>query len=95
MIPARRDGATGSAVDAAERKMRDAGISDAGIAAFERLRGLLRAGDRGVLPTAELEPVDGVPALADLPAPGPAERREALDPPSSSASTAAWGRRWG
>jgi UTP--glucose-1-phosphate uridylyltransferase len=57
-------------MEAAEAKMRAAGIGPVGIATFRRLHGLLVAGDRGVLPSAELEPVRDLPRLADLPEAG-------------------------
>jgi UTP--glucose-1-phosphate uridylyltransferase len=55
---------------AAEAKMRDGGVSELGIAAFRRLYGLLEAGDRGLLPTAELTPATGLPSYESLPAAG-------------------------
>jgi UTP--glucose-1-phosphate uridylyltransferase len=54
--------------DAAERKMRAAGLPDAAITAFAGLRAQLAGGTPGVLPTDELEPVPGVPRLDDAPA---------------------------
>lgn len=60
---------TGAA--AAEARMRAAGVSDAGVRAFDRLYGLLVGGDRGVLASAELEPVPAVPSLEDLDGGGP------------------------
>src|SRR3954468_3113887 len=57
-------------LEAAVAKMRAAGVGELGITAFERAYGKLVAGDRGVLPTAELEPVRDVPALEDLEPPG-------------------------
>jgi UTP--glucose-1-phosphate uridylyltransferase len=48
--------------------MRSDGASEAAIAAFARLYERARAGDTGVLPSAELEPVTDVPALEELPA---------------------------
>jgi UTP--glucose-1-phosphate uridylyltransferase len=51
---------------AAEARMRAAGVSDVGVRAFARLYGLLLAGDRGVLESAQLEPVRGVPSLEEL-----------------------------
>jgi UTP--glucose-1-phosphate uridylyltransferase len=52
---------------AAEAKMRDGGVSELGIAAFDRLYGLLVAGDLGLLPTASLTPASGLPAYESLP----------------------------
>jgi UTP--glucose-1-phosphate uridylyltransferase len=48
--------------------MRADGASEAAIAAFVRLYQRARSGERGLLPSAELEPVIDVPALEDLPA---------------------------
>jgi UTP--glucose-1-phosphate uridylyltransferase len=55
-----------SGMAAGERKMREDGLPDGAIAAFGRLYRQLAAGDEGLLPTAELEPVADVPALEDL-----------------------------
>ena len=55
-----------SGLAAGERKMREDGLPDGAIAAFGRLYRQLAAGDQGLLPTAELEPVADVPALDDL-----------------------------
>jgi UTP--glucose-1-phosphate uridylyltransferase len=51
----------------AEEKMRDAGQSEGAIQAFRSAYARLRAGDSGMLPTDELEPVVDVPELAELP----------------------------
>jgi UTP--glucose-1-phosphate uridylyltransferase len=51
---------------AAEARMRAAGVSDTGVRAFARLYELFAGGDRGVLASAELEPVPAVPSLEDL-----------------------------
>ena len=63
-------------LQAAERKMRDAGQSDEAIRAFAGAYERLAGGESGMLPTAELEPATGVPTLDDLPA---AEESGALD----------------
>jgi UTP--glucose-1-phosphate uridylyltransferase len=55
-------------IAAAVGRMRADGAGEAAIAAFTRLYERARAGDAGVLPSAELEPVNDVPALEDLPA---------------------------
>jgi UTP--glucose-1-phosphate uridylyltransferase len=55
-----------SGLEAAERKMRDEGLPDAAVTAFRRLYGQLAAGERGLLPTDELEPVQDVPQLEEL-----------------------------
>ena len=61
-----------SGLAAGERKMREDGLPDGAVAAFGRLYRQLAAGDQGLLPTAELEPVADVPALEDLEAAAPA-----------------------
>ena len=55
-----------SGLAAAERKMRDDGLPAGAVAAFGRLYRQLAAGDQGLLPTDELEPVDDIPALDAL-----------------------------
>jgi UTP--glucose-1-phosphate uridylyltransferase len=52
---------------AAQQMMRADGAGEAAVAAFTRLYERALAGDRGVLPSAELEPVTDVPGLEDLP----------------------------
>src|SRR5687768_2261329 len=61
---------------AAVGKMRREGLGDAAVANFEHYYERLRSGDAGVLPEAELEPVDEVPRFEDLP---DADPGEALD----------------
>ena len=51
----------------AEEKMRRAGVADAAIATFRHYYEQLEAGESGLLPDAELEPVGDVPDLEDLP----------------------------
>jgi UTP--glucose-1-phosphate uridylyltransferase len=58
--------ATGIA--AAVGRMRADGASGLAVAAFTRLYERARSGERGLLPSAELEPVTDVPPLEDLPA---------------------------
>lgn len=48
------------------RKMRDAGLSEAAVAAFDRAWRQAAAGESGMMPEASLEPADGIPALADV-----------------------------
>jgi UTP--glucose-1-phosphate uridylyltransferase len=60
---------------AAEDKMRAAGQHEEAIGAFRAAYERLAAGESGLLPSAELEPADGVLALEDLPQ---AEAAEAL-----------------
>src|SRR2546423_13425506 len=59
-------------------KMRAAGVADLAIRNFEYYYRLLEEGEAGVLPEAELEPVDEVPDAEDLPGGGDAARH-ALD----------------
>jgi len=47
-----------------ERKMREAGLPSVAIRAFERAYSAFAAGERGLLPRAELEEVGEIPALA-------------------------------
>jgi UTP--glucose-1-phosphate uridylyltransferase len=59
-------------------KMRAGGVADLAIRNFEHYYCLLEAGDAGVLPESELEPVEGVPDAEELPEGGEGAR-EALD----------------
>jgi UTP--glucose-1-phosphate uridylyltransferase len=59
-------------------KMRAAGVADLAIRNFEHYYGLLEEGDAGVLPEAEIEPVEDVSDADDLPGGGDAAR-DALD----------------
>src|SRR5687768_8786290 len=47
--------------------MRSAGVGEAAIAAFVHYYERLLAGERGVVPESEIEPVEHVESLADLP----------------------------
>jgi len=58
--------------------MREAGLAEPAVAAFLHALGKLEAGDGGLLPDAELTPVDDVPSATGLPDAGP-EVRELLD----------------
>jgi UTP--glucose-1-phosphate uridylyltransferase len=58
-------------VSAATDKMRAEGLPEVAIGTFEHYERLLRAGDTGVLPEAELEPLTEVPRADDLPEPDP------------------------
>jgi UTP--glucose-1-phosphate uridylyltransferase len=51
----------------AVEKMRAEGLGDAAVATFEHYYERLRAGDAGVLPESELEPVEELPDFDDLP----------------------------
>lgn len=64
-------------LQASEEKMRAAGVAPAAIAAFAHYYRRLEAGETGLLPESEIEPVDGVPDLEALPPP-PAETADAL-----------------
>jgi UTP--glucose-1-phosphate uridylyltransferase len=55
------------ALDAARSKMRAAGLPDASVAAFAELFGRFERGDTGTMSGDELEPVESVPSLAELP----------------------------
>ena len=51
-------------------KLRADGAGDATVATFRHHAERLAAGERGVLPEAEIEPATGVPDADDLPEPG-------------------------
>jgi UTP--glucose-1-phosphate uridylyltransferase len=59
-------------------KMRAAGVADLAIRNFEHYYGLLEAGEAGMLPESEIEPVESVPDAEELPDGGDAAR-DALD----------------
>src|SRR3982750_4194903 len=69
---------SGSGLEKSVEKMRAAGVADLAIRNFEHYYALLEDGDAGVLPEAEIEPVEDVPASGDLRAGGDAAR-DALD----------------
>jgi UTP--glucose-1-phosphate uridylyltransferase len=54
-------------MQAAERKLREAGAHAEAIRAFEYAYRRLESGEEALLPSSELEPATGVPALAELP----------------------------
>jgi len=54
-------------MQAAERKLREAGAHAEAIRAFENAYRRLESGEEALLPSSELEPATGVPALAELP----------------------------
>ncbi|MDA0182870.1 UTP--glucose-1-phosphate uridylyltransferase [Solirubrobacter phytolaccae] len=62
---------------AAVQKMREEGVADAAINAFEHYYRQLEAGETGLLPEGSIEPVSDLPHLDDLPADADAEH-EAL-----------------
>ena len=55
-------------LQASVEKMRAEGVGDAAVATFEHYYERLRAGEQGVLPEDELEPVHDLPAAEELPA---------------------------
>jgi UTP--glucose-1-phosphate uridylyltransferase len=63
---------------AAEAKMREAGVADAAIATFRHYYRQLEAGESGMLPDSEIEPIGDVQEHARLPEPDEAGR-SALD----------------
>jgi len=58
---------TDDQLDACLRKMRDEGVSDVGVATFAHYFERLRAGEAGELAEADIEPVDELPDVAELP----------------------------
>jgi UTP--glucose-1-phosphate uridylyltransferase len=54
-------------VSAATEKMRGEGLPETAIRTFGRYEERLRAGEQGLVPESEIEPLDEVPALSDLP----------------------------
>ena len=64
-------------MDAAAEKMRAEGLPDVAVETFSRYRSRLAAGDRGVLPESEIEPVEELPDSEQLPD-DPAGAEEAL-----------------
>jgi UTP--glucose-1-phosphate uridylyltransferase len=63
-------------LDASTEKMRREGVGDAAVQAFADAYQRLEGGETGVLPEAELEPVDEVPDADELPE---SDARDALD----------------
>ncbi|HEX2102229.1 MAG TPA: UTP--glucose-1-phosphate uridylyltransferase [Solirubrobacteraceae bacterium] len=63
-------------LEASTQKMRDEGVGDAAVHAFADAYERLRGGETGVLPEAEIEPVEDVPDADELP---DADAREVLD----------------
>jgi UTP--glucose-1-phosphate uridylyltransferase len=64
---------------AAERKLRDAGVGEAAVRSFLRHVERVRAGETGLLPESELEPIDALPDADALPEPSPERTAEILD----------------
>src|SRR3954468_21795283 len=60
-------------------KMREAGVGEAGIAAFRDAYGRLQAGETGMLPESEIEPIEAPQDADALPEPDDAEVRDVLD----------------
>jgi UTP--glucose-1-phosphate uridylyltransferase len=65
-------------VSAATDKMRREGLPEIAIDTFEHYERLLREGDTGTLPEAELEPLDDVPSIDDLPEADPSALERAV-----------------
>jgi UTP--glucose-1-phosphate uridylyltransferase len=65
-------------VTAATDKMRDEGLPEIAIDTFAHYEELLRQGDEGTLPEAELEPLSDVKGVEDLPDPAPAALERAV-----------------
>jgi UTP--glucose-1-phosphate uridylyltransferase len=65
-------------VSAATDKMREEGLPEIAIDTFAHYEDLLRQGDQGTLPEAELEPLTEVPSADDLPDPSPAVLERAV-----------------
>src|SRR4051794_12183344 len=63
---------------ASEEKMRAAGVPEVAIATFRHYYLQLEAGEQGLVPESEIEPVESLPAAADLPDEPPG-LHEALD----------------
>ncbi|MGZ4275152.1 MAG: UTP--glucose-1-phosphate uridylyltransferase [Solirubrobacteraceae bacterium] len=59
-----------SGLDAAVEKLRSDGAGDAAIASFRHYYELLESGEQGLLAEADIEPVEEVPSVADLPEAG-------------------------
>ncbi len=56
-----------SALDAALEKLRAEGAGDAALASFRHYHELLQSGDEGLLAEGDIEPVEDVPSIAELP----------------------------
>lgn len=69
---------TADGLRASEEKMREAGVADAAIDTFRHYYDELAGGASGLVSEDEIEPIDSVPALDDLPG-DDSEGREALD----------------
>lgn len=62
-----------SALEDALDKLRAEGAGDAAVASFRHYHELLQSGDEGLLAESDIEPVEEVPSIADLPAEADAE----------------------
>ena len=67
-LPGRVRAVTDDQLEASLRKMRDDGVSDAGVATFAHYFERLREGEAGELAESEIEPVDDLPDAGELPA---------------------------
>src|SRR3954471_18624670 len=63
-------------LDACLGKMRDEGLADAAVQTFRHYYEQLEAGETGLMPEADLEPIDELPDVEDLP---PTDAAELLD----------------
>jgi UTP--glucose-1-phosphate uridylyltransferase len=70
---------TENGLGASVEKMRDEGVADTAVATFSDFYERLVAGERGMLPEGEIEPVRDVPDAGDLRAPGDDHARGLLD----------------
>ncbi|GFR41711.1 hypothetical protein Agub_g2461 [Astrephomene gubernaculifera] len=64
--------------DAFEAKMKNAGLSDAAIAAFKKNYDQLIAGVTGMVPEVDIDSASGLPSLLDLPSVSPADAKSLL-----------------
>jgi UTP--glucose-1-phosphate uridylyltransferase len=73
-----RSSTPGTGLDASLEKMRAAGLGEAALESFAHYYEQLRSGETGVLREADVEPVQGLPALEDLPEDGSVPLDEAV-----------------
>ena len=76
-------------------KLREAGAGEAAIAAFRDAYERLRAGETGMVPESEIEPIEEPAGPTRCPSPARRSCATSSTAPSSSSSTAAWARRMG
>ena len=78
----------------ASRRCAATGAAEAAIATFRDYYERLRAGETGLIPESEIEPVERPARRRRAARPGEAERATSSTAPWSSSSTAAWARAW-